>query len=258
MKKNQSQLSLSVVVPCYNEEANLRRGVLIKVADYFETRPYPVEVIVVDDGSTDQSRELIEKVVQARPGLVRLVKNPHQGKPFALKTGIGEAKKEIILLTDMDQSTPIEEIDKLLPYFGDGYDLVIGSRGKARENFPWYRRFFSWGFRVGRQLVVLKNVADTQCGFKAGKREVVKRLFAKLQAVKVQPKEVKGWRVTAYDVELLFLAEKAGYRIAEVQVRWRDEDLAEGKERNFLKESREMAYEVMRVVINNLLGRYQL
>lgn len=254
---NRQLLSLSVVIPCYNEEANLRRGVLDQVVAYLQKQPYQVELIIVDDGSTDQSRELMAEMVGKNSKLVRLIENPHQGKPFAIKTGIGEARHEVVLFTDMDQSTPITEIEKLLPYFGRGYDLVIGSRGKLRENFPWYRKVLSWGFRTGRRLVILPKISDTQCGFKAARLEVAQTLFQKLSSLKTPPQEAKDWRVTAYDVELLFLAEKAGYRIAEVSVRWRDQDVAGYKRRNFLKESWEMATEVVRVVINNLRGRYE-
>lgn len=257
------KLSLSVIIPCYNEEANLSRGVLEKVTAYLKSQPYPAEVIVVDDGSTDQSLALVEKIVSRKPKILRLIKGPHRGKPAALKTGVEASQNEIALFTDMDQSTPIEEIEDLLPYFSQGYDLVIGSRGKERENFPWYRKLLSWGFRSGRQLFILRDIADTQCGFKAVKAAVARRLFSRLLTIDPASAQTRGWRVTAYDVEFLFLAQKGGYRIAEVPVRWRDEDITNqsgnqaSKERNFIKESVEMASEVMSVAINNCRGRYE-
>jgi glycosyltransferase involved in cell wall biosynthesis len=253
-KQATKTLSLSVIIPCYNEEANLERGVLEHVADYLGEQDYPAEVIVVDDGSTDQSLKLIKKAAKNK-SLLRLVEISHQGKPRALRAGIEKARHEIVLFTDMDQSTPIEEVEKILPLFSQGFDLVIGSRGKTRENYPWYRRLLSWGFRTGRQLFILKDITDTQCGFKAARLAVARKLFANLRTIK-SPKEASGWRVTAYDVELLFLAEKAGLTVTEVPVRWRDEDVASRKERNFLKESADMAVEVIRVIINDIGGRY--
>ena len=254
MPENKS-IFLSVIIPCYNEEKNLKRGVLEEIDHYLKKQDYPSEVIVSDDGSTDASFKIVDKYVKYHSRF-KLLKNKHAGKPFAIKSGLTKAKGEIVLFTDMDQSAPISEIKKLLPWLDKGFDLVIGSRGKERERFPWYRRILSWGFRFFRRVILLRNIIDTQCGFKAFGQKAGKEIFRKMQIFK-QTGEAKGWRVGAWDVEMLFVAEKLGYKIKEVPVAWKDRDVARGKQRNFIKESKEMLGEILRVRLNDLLGHYQ-
>jgi hypothetical protein len=156
----------------------------------------------------------------------------------------------------MDQSTPISELDKLLPYFNQGYEVVIGSRGQARKGSSLFRRLASNIFRLIRQALLLKEIIDTQCGFKAFKQEAVKRMFSQMEMFK-DIRKAQGWRVSAYDVEALFLAKKLGYRIKEVPVNWSDEDISVGKKRNFVKESKEMFREIIRVRLNDLSHKYR-
>lgn len=245
---------LSVVIPCYNEEKNLKRGVLDEVRQYLSRRKYLYEVIISDDGSTDGSLEFVEKYCQRHPRF-KLLKNPHGGKPFAVRAGVEKAKGEIILFTDMDQSTPINQIAKLLPFFEKNYDVVIGSRGQVRKGYSLLRRLASKVFIRVRQMLLLGDIIDTQCGFKAFKNKVVKDLFSQLLIFK-KAEKVKGWRVSAYDVELLFIAQKRGYNIAEVPVKWQDEDIATGKQRKFVKESKQMLKEILRVRLNDWRGAY--
>ncbi|MBC7235667.1 MAG: glycosyltransferase [Chloroflexi bacterium] len=245
---------LSVVVPCYNESENLRSGVLEQMREYLQNRPYSYEVIVSDDGSGDDSRELVRQRAGAWPEF-RLQENPHRGKPWAVWSGILAARGEIVLFTDMDQSTPIDQLSRLWPYLDQGYDVVIGSRGRERANFSWYRRLGSTIFLTLRRLLLLPNIRDTQCGFKAMRRSVALELFPRLEAIR-RAGPAKGWKVTAFDVELLFLAERAGYRIAEVQVEWADRDLALGKGKSYLAESKEMAMQICRVKLNAWRGFY--
>ncbi|MCD6519730.1 MAG: glycosyltransferase [Anaerolineae bacterium] len=245
---------LSVIVPCYNESENLRRGVLQEMHSYLRTRPYSYEVIVSDDGSTDDSRELVSQYMEHWPQL-RLLENPHGGKPSAVWYGIQAARGEIVLFTDMDQSTPIDQVALLLPLFQQGYDVVIGSRGLERENFPLYRKVGSKIFRTFRRLLLLPGISDTQCGFKAMRRAVALEVFPRLEVIR-RPIQVKGWRVTAFDVELLFLTERAGYRIAEVMVEWSNRDISQGKRKSYLAESKEMASQVLRVKLNAWRGFY--
>ena len=130
---------LSVIIPCYNEKENLERGVLDEVAEFLEKQDYDYEVIVSDDASTDESRELVKKFVDNHPKF-RLLENEHGGKAWALRHGLKEAKGEFVLFTDMDQSTPIEEVKKLLSKTKNGFQVVVGSRGKARENSSLLRK----------------------------------------------------------------------------------------------------------------------
>jgi len=249
------KIHLSVIIPCYNEEKNLKRGVLAEVESYLRQQKYASEVIITDDGSTDESPKLAENFVKNHPRFI-LLKNKHAGKPFALRVGLKKAKGEIVLFTDMDQSAPISELEKLLPWFEKKFALVIGSRGKERKHFSWYRKMISTGFRSFRRMILLPQIVDTQCGFKAIKRQAALLIFDKMIIFRSQ-KKAAGWRVGAWDVEMLFVAEKKGYLIKEIRIDWQDKDVARGKQRNYLKESKEMLAEVLRVRLNDLLGRYQ-
>lgn len=244
---------LSVVIPCYNESENLKRDILAEVYCFLKKQDFSWEVIISDDESTDDSREQIGRFIQGKENFL-LIRNKHGGKPFAVRSGIKKAKGEWLLLTDMDQATPIDQLEKLLPKFGV-YDIVIGSRGMVRKNFPTYRKIASFVFLNLRRLLLLRQIQDTQCGFKVLKRKVALELFPKLRVFRAKTK-VYGWRVGAYDVELLFLAEKFGYKIAEVPVEWRDKDVALGKQRKFFKESKEMLKEILRVKLDDLRGLY--
>jgi len=246
---------LSVVIPCYNEKENLKAGVLDEVYNFLREQDFTWEVIVSDDGSTDESRELVKKYIKGKNNF-RLVENDHGGKPSAVWGGIKNSKGEYVLFTDMDQSTPIAEVLKLIPFMKD-HEVVIGSRGMERENFDMIRKVGSAVFRTFRKTLMLREVDDTQCGFKAFKAEVAKEIFPLLQFFK-QTKEVKGWKVTSFDVELLYIAQKFGYKIKEVPVSWADRDVSKGKQRSYFKESREMLLQILRVKINDLRGFYSL
>lgn len=211
-------------------------------------------MLISDDGSSDNSRELVLAGIADKPGF-RLQENPHGGKPAALWYGIQAARGEIVLFTDMDQSTSLDQVERLLPLFEKGCDVVIGSRGMERANFPLYRRIGSQLFRGFRRCFILRGISDTQCGFKAVRLAVARELFPRLEPIRRQG-PVSGWKVTAFDVELLFLAERAGYRLGEVQVAWANRDRARGKRKSYLAESREMASQVLRVKLNAWRGFY--
>lgn len=250
--------SISVIIPCYNEEKNLQRGVLEEVYGYLQRQDYHWEVIIADDGSTDRSRELVTGTVADKPGF-QLVALPHGGKPAAIWGGLQHASGEAVLFTDMDQSTPIGELGKLLPWYREGYDVVIGSRGTSREGFSILRRVGSWVFRTMRSAFLLREIHDTQCGFKLFRREPVIELFPQLQFFKEDAPS--GWKVTAYDVELLYLFDRAGYTIKEVEVAWENRDVSDTKGQGgelvrYMRESWSMAREVVRVNVNRVRGLY--
>ncbi len=249
-------MHLSVVVPCFNEHENIERGVLGQMMDFLASQPYTSELIVSDDGSTDDSLRLVQEFAAGQPNM-HVLANTHRGKPFALRAAQDSVQGDIVLLTDMDQSAPLSEVTKLLPYFEQGYDVVIGSRGSGRKNSSLLRKAASQGFRAFRKSLILRDIDDTQCGFKAARRDVLRLLFDRLQVFRdVQP-NVTGWRVTAYDVEMLFVAEKLGHHVKEVPVTWQQEDVTRGKQKSFFRESREMLGEVLRVKWNDLRGQYQ-
>jgi dolichyl-phosphate beta-glucosyltransferase len=244
---------LSIIIPNYNETANLDAGALKKVTDFLKTAKFTYEVILSDDGSSDNSPEYLETFVKNHPGF-HLLKNPHTGKAGAIKSGIEAACGKYILFTDMDQSTPLSEVDKLIPWFEEGYDAVIGSRGRKRQA-SLFRQIAAISFLTFRKSLLLSQITDTQCGFKAFESNLLKKTFPELSnfdSVEV----AKGWKVSAFDVELLFLIEKQGGKIKEVKVNWRDEDISTNKSRNFLTESIDMLKQILKVKIKNLKGEY--
>jgi len=251
--KRTKNIFLSVVIPCYNEKENLQRGVLNEVYDFLKKQKFSWEVVISDDGSTDDSREIVKKQIKNKENF-RLIENVHGGKPSAVWGGIKNSDGEYVLFTDMDQSAPIDQLLKLLPFF-DKYNVIIGSRGSERENFDLIRKLGSIIFRLFRKALMLRDINDTQCGFKAFKADTARKIFPLLQFFKNE-KAVKGWKVTSFDVELLFIAEKFGNKIKEVPVEWRNEDVSKGKKKSYLKESKEMLTQIFRVKLNDIRGLY--
>lgn len=247
---------LSVVITNYNEKKNLERGVLKQMDDYLKKVDYEWEVVINDDGSTDGGDKIIADFVAKHKGFV-MIHGKHAGKAAGLWNGLQHTKGEIVLFTDMDQSSPLKEVEKLLPWFDKGYQVVFGSRGKMRKNFPLTRQITSWGFRFVRGIFLLHDVVDTQCGFKSMTTEVARKVFPMLSVIKNKNKtKTKGWSVSAYDVEMLFLAEKLGYKLKEVDVLWKNEDTSTSKSKNFITESTDMLKQIFQVKINDMLGKY--
>lgn len=245
---------LSVVVPAYNEEPNFKNGTIDEVPKYLEKQDYSWEILIVDDGSDDNTAKLAEAFAKKHKN-TKVVKNPHQGKAETVKTGVMTAKGQLVLFTDFDQATPISEIEKLLPYFPE-YDIVIGSRqlpGAKREKEPFYRHLMGLIFNRIVQLIAVRGIWDTQAGFKCFKSQVAKEVFAKLK-VYGRGKAVKGALVTAFDVELLFLVLKFGYKIKEVPIIWHH--VATSRV-NPLKDSLRMFRDVVKVRLNDIRGVYQ-
>ena len=249
-------VELSVVIPCYDEMANLRKGVLDKVEHFLDKKKISYEVIVVDDGSKDGSVEFIEDFIKDSPHFT-LIKNQHLGKAGAVTTGMLAAKGEYVLFTDMDQATPIEEINNILPFFDKGYDIVIGSRSTKRKGSPIIRLFVSRSSIVLRKVIVgLPELTDTQCGFKAFKKDVARKLFKKIYDLHNGFSEIKGSSVTSgFDVELLLLAQKMGFSIKEVPVSWL---YVESRHVSPLKDSFEGVIELIKIRINVIKGLYNL
>ena len=259
MPPNQPTPRVSVIIPCWNEQKNLEAGVLAEVHEYLDQQDYSWEVIVVDDGSTDESKRLVLDFIREKADFA-LHEIIHGGKPAAVWAGIQQAKGEIVLFTDMDQSTPIEELSRLLPWYERGFDVVIGSRGIEREGTSLIRKAGSFVFASLRRLALLRDIRDTQCGFKTCRREAALAIFPRLQFFS-QETAPTGWKVSAYDAELLFLLEKAGYRIKEVVVSWHNRDVSDTKSQQgelakYVSESLEMMREVVRVKRNQSRGLY--
>ncbi len=246
---------LSLVIPAYNETANINAGALKTVATYLSKQAFTYEVIVVDDGSEDDTAALAEAFARAHPNF-RVVRNPHRGKAFTVATGLQAGEGQVVLFSDMDQATPIHEAEKLLPFFEQGFDVVIGSRGSYRHNAPWWRKLMSRSQVVLRNVILgFRDITDTQCGFKAFRGSAVNPILDRLSVFSQKNvTSVQGATVTAgFDVEMLFVAQKLGYRIKEVPVEW---DYRHSRRVNLLKDSLRGVQELLRIRGADLKGAY--
>ncbi len=245
---------LSVIIPAYNELNNFKNGSLNKVFNYLKRVDFEWEVIVVDDQSTDGSSELIENFCNKHKGF-KFVSIPHMGKVGGVATGVKKAKGKYLLFTDFDQATPLSEWEKLEPYLKKNYHVVIGSRevtGSRRDKEPFYRHMMGRGFNFGVRLLTVRGIHDTQCGFKAFDTKLAKRLFQKLYVYK--PKKITSAFTGAFDVEVLFIAKKMGYKLAEVPIHWSH---VETDRVSPIKDSLLMAIDVVKIRFADMLGKYK-
>lgn len=247
-------MDISIVIPAYNEEINIRLGALDKVARYLEKQQFSWEVIIVDDGSTDSTKQLLEQFSKKNTQY-HIQFNPHLGKAGTVISGIVKAKGDIILFSDLDQATPLSELEKIIPWFKKGYDVVIGSRNKKREGAPLTRKLMAQGFMFLRSTVLgLEGITDTQCGFKAFKKEVGHIIFNTLKD-HWNKKIVSGASVNAgFDIEVLFIAKRLGYSIKEVPVEWH---YVETRRVNPIKDSIAGLMDIVRIRLNAWKGTYK-
>jgi dolichyl-phosphate beta-glucosyltransferase len=224
-------VDLSLVVPAYNEAKRIR-GTLDGMRAWLEGRGRAWEIIVAADGD-DGTREIAAGFGAGDPRLVVIGGKERRGKGHGIRMGVARARGRVIGFVDADDKTPITDLDGLLPWLERGYDVVIGSRAMAESRIerkpPLHRRVGSRLFGLGLRVVVgLRGLRDTQCGFKVFRGDVARELFAR--------QRIDGYM---FDVEVLGLAERRGYRIKEVGVRWRDDgdsrlDLVAGNWRNLV------------------------
>lgn len=250
--ENMAKLFLSVIIPCYNEERNIRLGALESVAHFLSKKEFAYEVIVVDDGSKDESKKLVNEFISDHPQFRLLVKD-HKGKAASVIAGVKEAAGNFILFSDLDQATPINQIDILLPYFEKGYGLVLGSRNSVRRGAPLTRIAMARGFMILRNLILDLGIKDTQCGFKAFTREAAKEIFPKLRVYSLSA-QASGSTVTAgFDVELIYIAKLLGFKIAEVPVEWHYQ---ETRHVSPLKDSLYSLIDLIKIRIYGMKGIY--
>lgn len=248
--------TISLIIPCYNEEKNIQKGVLDRIGNYTKTHPLFSEVIIVDDGSSDSSKTTIrERYLKTYPKFL-LIESNHLGKAYAIIKGIREAHGNFVMFSDIDLATPIEEANKLIAKIKEGYQIVIGSRNIQREGAPILRKIMSLGSIVVRNLIIgIKNITDTQCGFKVFKKDIAIKIIDKFKVFNKR-KSIKGSSVSAgFDLEFIFLAQKLGFKIKEVPVIWR---YAETKNVNFLKDSFESLIDILKIKYFDITGTYQL
>ncbi|MEX0616461.1 MAG: bifunctional glycosyltransferase family 2/GtrA family protein [Candidatus Woykebacteria bacterium] len=205
---------ISIIIPTFNEEERLPKT-LRKIADYVNKNPEGYEVIVVDDASTDGTGQVAQSFEGKIQNLkvLRLEKSPFAGKGYAVNKGVLASKGNLILFTDADGSTPIEEIEKLISKIDDGYDVAIGSRALERSTVQKrqnpLREYMGRTFNILVQTLTVKGIVDTQCGFKLFKRESTYGIFENQRIFDF-----------GFDVEILYCASKKGLKIAEVPTLW--------------------------------------
>lgn len=237
---------LSIVIPAYNEERRIL-PTLEAIAAYVARRGWNAEILVVDDGSADATAKRVLEMAASLPGLRLLRNGRNRGKGFSIRHGFAESHAPLVLLTDADLSTPIEEIEKLLPAVREeGKGIAVGSRGlnPATVEVPqgWIRRTMGKGFNVIVRTLTGLSIRDTQCGFKLVKRETFLPLF---RAAKVDR--------FSYDVEILYLARRQGIGIAEIPVIWRNSPQSRV---SFVRDSVQMFWDVVKIVLRDWTGGY--
>lgn len=243
---------LSVVIPAYNEVSSLQKGVLDDVNKYLKTQKYKWEVLIVDDGSTDETAKICQDFTKNHAGF-RLMKEPHRGKGGTVIAGMLLASGDYLLFADMDQATPITEVEKLIAELDKGYDIAIGSR-HGREGAPLIRKTMAYAFSILRFIILRLPYKDTQCGFKIFKQDAARKIFGKMKIFN-EKNRIQGSSVSAgFDLEVLYLARKLGYKVAEVPVVWHHQ---EGTKVNPIRDSIEGFRDLMMVRINALQGKYK-
>lgn len=248
-----NKIYLSIVIPSYNEEHNIRTGALSGMVDYLKDQNYPWEILVVDDGSTDKTAELAEKFAQSHKNIT-VLRQPHRGKGGTVIAGMLKASGEIVLFDDMDQATPIDQLEKILPKFSEGYDVVIGSRA-GREGAPLIRKAMALGFSILRNLILQLPYKDTQCGFKAFTKKASEKIFKRLQIFNEKQAQSGASVSAGFDLEILYVARKLKLKVSEVPVVWHHK---EGTKVNPIKDSWEGLRDLLKVRINALSGRYKV
>jgi dolichyl-phosphate beta-glucosyltransferase len=244
-EKRLPKATYSIVIPAYNEGKRLR-PTLEKILAYVEQQGWDAEVVVVNDGSTDDTAEVVRSFAQGRVSL-RLVENPgNRGKGYSVRNGMLQASGEVILFSDADLSSPIEEMPKLLQAIAEGADIAIGSRWlraelqTARQSL--HRQLFGRIFNALNRMILGLRFKDTQCGFKMFTRRAAQTIFP-LQ-------RIERW---GFDPEILFLAQKFGFRVVEVPVRWGH---VGGTRINPLVDGAHMLQEMLHIRWCDLTGKY--
>ena len=245
---------LSIVIPAFQEESRLPKT-LSALDDFVAAGTSGIEVVLVDDGSQDATAEIMSAWCAERP-FARYLALSHAGKAHAVRNGVMAARRNRVLFMDADLAVPLGEIPKLLRELDRGADVAVGSRethGSSRVGESPLRRFRGRAFNWLVRSILIKGISDTQCGFKAFTRKAARRIFTKTILHSAPRPDLKGPSVTAFDVEVLFLAALLGLEIVEVPVQWTH--VPESKVRT-LADPLRMTGDVLRVRLNAMTGKY--
>jgi dolichyl-phosphate beta-glucosyltransferase len=245
MEIKEKEYYLSVIIPAFNEEKRLP-PTLMEIFEYLTKQNFDSEIIVVSDGSTDRTCEIVEDLKSKIKNLKLICEKENRGKGYAVKIGMLQARGKYRLFTDADNSTPISEIEKFWPEFEKGADIVVASRDiKGAILDPpqtLFRRFVGEVFKYLRKIIVgLWEIEDTQCGFKCFKGEVAEKIFPKAKIERF-----------AFDPEILLIAKKMGFKIKEVPVYWKNDLQSKVKFKSMVK----MLIDLFKIRINLLKGKY--
>ena len=239
-------MRLSVVIPAYNEERRLPKT-LTDIDKYLSRQNYDYEILVVNDGSRDKTVEVAKSLIPKIKNLKVTGYKKNQGKGYAVRFGLLEAKGDYRLFTDADNSTSIDQVEKIWPELKKGFDVVIGSRDVKGAILdppqPWLRHIIlGEGFKLYRKIIInLWGIEDTQCGFKCFKKEVTERVIPRCKINRF-----------AFDPEILVVAKKLGYKIKEVPVYWKNDLESKVKFKSIFK----MAQDLIKIRWNLIKGIY--
>ena len=236
-------MELSIVIPAYNEEKRIKKTIET-ILFYLEKHQYSYEILVVNDGSTDKTKEV---VLEFKNRKIKCLDTPrNKGKGYSVKAGILAATKEWILFTDADLSTPIEELETFLRYKENAL-VIIGSRNLPMSQItvkqPFLRSSLGKIFPLFVRLLLLPKIYDSQCGFKLYKKEAAKKI--------VEKQTIDGF---CFDAEHLFLAKKLGYVIKEVPVSWANDERSKVR---IVQDSFRMFFDVLKIRWNDCMEKYQ-
>lgn len=240
-------MGLSVIVPAYNEARRLRET-LPRLHEYLAGLGEPGEIIVVNDGSTDDTAQVVVELARSYKELRLIHRDRNRGKGASVRRGVLAAREAHVLFTDADLSAPIEETAKLRAKLAEGCQVAIGSRrlpgSDVQIRQSWLRRFAGRAFGALVRLLFLPGIRDSQCGFKAFERGAAEAIFKRQQ--------VDGF---GFDVEVLWLARRLGYRLAEVPIVWRDDPESHIQ---LVPDATRMLLDLLRFRLNTWRGRYDL
>lgn len=239
-------MTYSLIIPAYNE-SNRIRPTLDQILKHIEEQHWQAEVLVVNDGSQDNTAEIVQEYGRTHPQVQLIENGRNRGKGFSVRNGMLHARGDVCLLSDADLSSPITESQKLFDAIAQGADIAIGSRWLQAElqteRQPLYRQLFGRIFNLLLRIVLGLDFKDTQCGFKAFRREAAQQVFSS--------QKIERW---GFDPEILFLARQFGFRVVEIPVQWAH---SAGTRLHPFKDGLLMGTEILRIRWNAWVGTYR-